>query len=307
MGVASIEFGMPSPEFWSLDSGLHTEKWMESVDVFRYRKFSEFLREAIEAKKVANPRYSYAVLAKRVGLKSAATLHMIAHGERLPGRNLVVRLSKFFGLSERETDYLEHLVLSEKAAEDPKLKVLIDKKLSATRPRGKFRRIESSEIGTIANWYTYAIREMAVLPDFREDAGWISGRLLFEVSPADIRSAIEGLVSRGLLARDAHGRIVQSALCADTPSDIVSEGLKQFHEVSLANVIRSVRVVPIEEREITGTTLAVSSKQLERAKTLIRDFQKQFVEMIEETSGNADSVYELKVAFYPLTKKGECS
>ena len=63
----------------------------------------------------------------------------------------------------------------------------------------------------------------------------------------------------------------------------------------------AVRRFSVEEREITSTTLVMSSKQIGIAKELIREFKQKFEQLLEDESG--DRVYQIQIQLFPLTKK----
>ena len=51
-------------------------------------------------------------------------------------------------------------------------------------------------------------------------------------------------------------------------------------------------------------TLAVASQDLPKAKELIRKFRREFLRLLQENK-EFDSVYQLSVGFFPLTRKGD--
>lgn len=59
---------------------------------------------------------------------------------------------------------------------------------------------------------------------------------------------------------------------------------------------------PIERRDFTSQTLAVSSDKLEEAKELIRVFGEQLAELLDQGPEKKDEVYKINVHFFPVTR-----
>ncbi|MEZ4873406.1 MAG: DUF4423 domain-containing protein [Bdellovibrionales bacterium] len=62
----------------------------------------------------------------------------------------------------------------------------------------------------------------------------------------------------------------------NTSDDISSEALKQFHEGMLDIGRQALRKTAVDEREISGVTMAVSSKELPEMKQFLREQQLEF-------------------------------
>ena len=121
-----------------------------------------------------------------------------------------------------------------------------------------------------------------------------------------IRTAIESLLKLKLLGRGPNGRLIQVDSRIDTSTDIASEGLKRFHEKVLEKARESIRATPVEQREITGSTIAIRADRIPEAKRLIREFRSRLCREIEADK-DAHAVYHLEIAFYPLTQSKEKS
>jgi uncharacterized protein (TIGR02147 family) len=208
-------------------------------------------------------------------------------------------------LGASEAAYFDDLVRFQKADRDPRLKALLLERLRARHPSSEFRVLDHETFQAISGWHFYAIRELTRLGDFREDPRWIRRRLSFRVSSREIRDAITVLLRLGLLGRDQAGRLCPSRERVTTRSDIADEGLKRFHEQMLTHAYSSIRAVDPAQREISGTTFPLRRDSLDQAKELIRKFQTDLCELLSQDGG--DEVYQLEVAFFPLsrTKRGK--
>lgn len=262
-----------------------------------------YLRDFYQQKKKASPRWNYAVWARQLKVKSPSTLIMILNGQRHPGPALVQSLIRFLKLSEDEADQFQDLVRLQKAKADPEMTIFLLEKLRKRRPNAGFRLLEPNEFYAISNWYYYAIREMVRLPEFKEDANWISEQLLFHVTPRKARMAIETMLRLNLLGRNESGKLFITSKHLDTSRDIADEGLKRYHEETLLNARESVRRVEVSRREISGGCFAIRTADLPEAKKRIAKFQRELCDLLEMPE--PDAVYQLEISLFPLSKKME--
>ncbi len=272
-------------------------------NLFNYSDYRTFLRDYVEHKKKKDPTWSYAVWARRLKLKSPSTLVMIVNGQRNPGDSLSKELTTYFKLNEKQQAYFEGLVRLEKVKADTRLAVLVMEDLSKAHPKGHFTHLNAQQFSVISHWYFYAIREMVNLKHFVEDPKWISRQLGNEVNPKKITDAISTLLELKLLKRLPSGKLAQDQGRIDTSYDVADEGLKRFHSQMLEKAHHSIRSTPLDDRENVGTTFGIKKEKLPEAKKLIRKFKKDFCHLLEQT--NSDAIYQLEIAFFPLTKKME--
>ena len=83
-------------------------------------------------------------------------------------------------------------------------------------------------------------------------------------------------------------------------SDAIKRNLVQQHEQSLY----SLKELGIDKRIHSGVTLAFSEADLEKAKIMIKNFNREFISQMGK-SREKDSIYQINVFFYPLTKEIE--
>ena len=143
---------------------------------------------------------------------------------------------------------------------------------------------------------------MVVLKDFQEDPDWICKRLSFDVTPKQVKTAIETLIHLGLLKRTDDGMLVQSVSTIDTDHTINDEGLKRFHEQMLDHAKAAVRAYQSKkQRFIAGYTLAFNENTVEKAHELIEKFRMDMLNLAESDE-TRDQVFQFEVAFFSLTK-----
>jgi uncharacterized protein (TIGR02147 family) len=273
-----------------------------AVNVRQFTNYRTFLVSHIQEMRTKNPRWSYGAWANRLGLKDPSSITKIVQGQREAGPEITEKFIQYFEFTEKQSQYFRDLVRLEKIRRDPRLSVLLMEKMGKEHPNAAVRILDDKAFSVISSWYCLPLRE--ALRSRGEGAGQepeaLAKKFLFKVTPRELRQAIQSMLALGLLKRDADGRLEIAEGCLDTTEDVSSEAIKRFHEQMLSHAQSALRSVPAEDREITATTLLMSSKNMPRAKQLIRDFKHNLERLLEEDSG--DKVYQFQIQLFPLTK-----
>ncbi|HUP58160.1 MAG TPA: TIGR02147 family protein [Bdellovibrionota bacterium] len=279
---------------------------MQRVDprtVFEFGDYRSFLAHHAVTKKAAQPAWSLGAWAKALDLKATASLTRVLKGDRQPGPEISAKLTRYFKFNEAEKAYFENLVLLDKVGEDSALRVLVMEKLQSLHPKRQFQPLDHDKFLAMSNWYFFAIREMTRQASFKEDAKWIADRLLFKVMPRQIKEAITLMLELGMLKRDAKsGELVHPGGTIDWKADVAGEASKRNHEQNLENAKLALRALPVSEREFTSMCLTISSRRMERAKGLIREFRTKFTDLMEEAEWQGDVTCQLQIQFFPFTR-----
>jgi uncharacterized protein (TIGR02147 family) len=163
-----------------------------------------------------------------------------------------------------------------------------------------FEMIDLDQITLIKDWYHYAILNLMRTKEFKQNPSWIAKKL--GITLGEIQSAVERLEKVGLLKIEKGIWVdVSSKFTSHTNNKKFSEAAKQ-NQMQLFDKARlAIEEVDFKNRNHTGTSLAISLKDLDKAKELITKFRRQFAATFDKESG-ADEVYHLSVALFPLTK-----
>lgn len=266
-----------------------------------YTDYRTFLVNYAQKQKNTNKKWTYGVWAKRLGLNSTSSITKVIQGDRSPGKEMTEKMIQYFSFSKDEGEYFKDLIRLQKVKKDPRMAVLIMEKMGKEHPDKNVRFLDHADFSVISNWYCLAIREMTRLEEFVADPNWISRQFQIPVSAVDVSKALDNLLSIGLLKRKKNGDLVIGEGRVQTSDDMVSEAVKRYHESMLDNAKRAVRDVPVDERELTGSSIIISPSNIPKAKELIRQFRSKFNKIMEETSGG--QVYQFQMQFFPLTRK----
>ena len=273
---------------------------MENISVCSYSSYRAFLLAHAQGQKEQNRRWTYGSWAKKLGLKSTSSITKIVKGERHPGPDITDRLVRYFRFAPKEESYFHDLVSLQKVQNDPRFAVLLMEKMGKEHPDGKIRLLDDKEFFVISHWYVLAIREMVRMNEFCEEPSWIAKRFLPKLTAREVKEAIAALEQTGLVKRDRQGKLAVSEGRVHSGNEVASEGIKRYHTQMLDNAKSALRQVPVDQREMTASTLVISSEKLPEAKQLIREFKSKFARLLEDVSG--DRVYQMQIQLFPLTK-----
>ena len=272
----------------------------DQMELFEYTDYRGYLTDYYQNKKRAQPQWGYASWARGLGLKSKSTLAMILNGQRHPSRKLTSTFSDYFKFSTDESEYFVDLVELQKSQGATGTKLLLIERLAKKRKSGEFEHLDLNRFQLISKWYFAAIREMPNAKGFRWDPQWISHQLYGAISPQEIKEAMRILSQLGLLVKQPSGAMTLKTANLTTESDVADEGIKRFHEQMLDQAKDSIRETDPTEREFVSTTFVVRQSDLPEAKMRLRELSSQFADSIEKQPG--DRVYQLEVAFFPLSR-----
>jgi uncharacterized protein (TIGR02147 family) len=273
---------------------------METPGIFHYTSLEAYLGRYVQYRKTLNPSFSYATWARRLGVKSPATLHMVTKGQRSPGRSLVSKFQKDLALNSDEARYFEILVNLKKHKNHllPSLELM--KELELRHPDKGFKLVDHDQFRLISNWYCWALLEMVTLKGFKEDPQWIVQKFEYAVSIEDIQEALSTMERMQLLGRDRNQKLVRTSKPLKTTSDRASEAIQKYHAQSLKNATESLHKHSVDERNFESLTLCMSSMKLPEAKKMLREFFIEFCQKFDDPAAN--KVYQMQLALIPLTR-----
>lgn len=269
--------------------------------ILDYTDYRAFLNAHFQDKKRQNAGFSFGVWARLLGLKNNTSLLKIMNGQRNAGPAIQENLASYFKFDARERAYFADLVQLAKVTSDSPLHGRIVERLSVRHRASRFQLLTNEQFSVISDWWCYAIRQLAKLPGSESDPVSISKRLRFSVTPKQVTTAIKRMVSLKMLTADEDQRLHATSEPVRTTNDVSSEAIKRFHESSFENCQKSVREVPVEQREHSAYVFAFDDSEMVLAKEFLRAMVDHFEERFG-MSANPNQIYQLQIGLIPLTK-----
>lgn len=158
--------------------------------------------------------------------------------------------------------------------------------------------VDETHYKIIAEWEHYAIITLLELDNFISTKENISNRLNLNTSRTEI--ILRNLIDANLIKKDKFENYVLTKGKLRTTEDVSSKALRTSHKETMEIGINKIDEIPMQYRDFSSTTIAVSLKNLPKAKKIIRDFRKKISSLLSD--GKKTEVYQLAVQLYPLTQ-----
>ena len=250
----------------------------------------DYLRTELVRRCKANPRYSLRAFANLLKMESSA-LSKILNGKRKVTPKTLQRIADPLALGPAEVQaFLEQLSST-------------NSRRKTTKPAvPHYHRIAIDQFQVISEWYHLAILELIAVDDFTPDLKWIARALGLPF--AETLSAVERLQRLGLLQISPEGKWTDCAgNMTNIRSDYTATALRKMQSQILSLALNALEEVPLDLRNNTGMTMAIDRDLLPEAKKRITAFRRELCAFLQ--SGKKNSVYQIGIALFPLTKKLE--
>jgi len=275
------------------------------INVYEYLDYRKFLQDFYSCKKNSNPLYSYAVLAKDAGISSRGLVKLIFDGKRNLSLKTIPKIIQGVKLGKAEGKYFFTLVRFNQAKNINEKNELYTQLLKFTGKKNVVALAEE-QYNIYSKWYYSAIYEMLNLKDYPSSTEelyvWISKKLFGEINPKQAKEAISDLEKIKLISfSKSKGKYVPNNEYIENPGGKINFAAQMFHKKVIEKALNTFER-PLDEREISGLTLAIKAEDIPRAKTFIAEFTKNF-NFDYCAHESADHVYQLNIQFYELTDR----
>lgn len=272
-----------------------------AVRVFDYLDYRSFLRDLYESRRLEDRRFSCRYIAQKVGFRSASYFTQVLNGRAAMTPEMALRFAAFLRLDSSEADYLELLVLHQRAKSVKERRRYLEKLASFRESNAVAMAPEQFEF--FEKWYHTAIRELLHIEPFEGDYKALAKRLRPSIPQAKARDSIELLLRLGM-ARKEGGRIVRSDACSTTTGEAVQAvQVDQFHASTLSLAGASIDGMEHESRSLSSLTMTLSPEGRRKVMSEIVAFRKRIL-AIAESDSDETSVHHLGIQLFPMTREG---
>ncbi|MEQ1723693.1 MAG: TIGR02147 family protein [Pseudobdellovibrio sp.] len=247
------------------------------------------IRSHLELIQRKSPSFSLRAYAKKLSLAPSA-LSEILNGKRKISKKLATRILDKMNLDPQEAStILNHF--------DQKMLDVVRKN---PRPQKSidFLQLSSDQFNLISEWQHFAILSLMETKGFKSDPIWIAKKL--SLAQPVVNQAIERLLRLGFIFKK-NKKLITNKKALITSDNIPNQAVRKSHYVDLTLAEKALDACPVNERDFTAITIAANSKNLEKAKQMVRDFQDELTLCLEE--GDKNEVYKFTFYLYPLTSR----
>ena len=252
---------------------------MENANTANFENVRQAVQKEFVKRCQKNPAYSLRAYAKYLGVDQSF-LTKLLKGQRPVTDSMAKTLAPKVGI--KANDLAPHFT-------------------TGTRKMPNFRSLSEDEFEFLAEWQHFAILELIKTKDFVFDPRKIAIRLGLHVE--EVRSALERLerldfvsIKDDMIELKAPTTNWSSLTQTSTARQKLQKGLLQ-------KAIDAVEHVPVTERDNGSVTLAINKSRIPEMKKRLQELRLQLIQEFQPTeSAELDEVYQLMVAFFPLTK-----
>ena len=239
--------------------------------------FRLYLQQELVDKCKANPKYSLRAFARRLKIEPSFLSKVLA-GKRAVTPTLISRLAPYLELSPTDLE-----------------------KFTSPKQDISFQQLTIDTFQMISDWYHYAILELMTVEGFENSPKWIAGKL--GIKPAEAQAAVERLLRLEMLSLDEEGNLVNTSGNHTTVgNEFTAIAFRKLQKQILDQSKVALEEVPIEFRDQSSMTMAISSSLLPEAKKMLKDFRRNFCSDLQKRDISRDEVYQLSMSFFPVTK-----
>lgn len=268
------------------------------LDVFTYTDYRRFLADAYAERHARDRRFSYRFIAQKAGFSSAGFFTNVLKGKKDISLTLAMRLCEVFGLSPRQSQYFEQLVLFNKSQTEAERQEHL-KRLRAIRGRAA-KSTEAFQGEFYARWQYPALREALAIKPFRGDYRALGAMLNPPLSANDTREAVELLIQLGFLRKGPSGTLERVDPNLTAGETISPERISEFQIQTLELARRALGEFPPSQRNFSTLTLSISPSTYTAILEELRSFRRRVLTMASE-SENPDRVIQMNFQVFPMT------
>jgi uncharacterized protein (TIGR02147 family) len=156
--------------------------------------------------------------------------------------------------------------------------------------------LDSAE--AISGWQHFAILALLEIKSFNGQDRTIAERL--NIPLGIVWECLQRLEKLELVEK-RKGSWALTGKNMSTPDQVPSGALREGHRQNILKGIHSLQEDPVDIRDISGITMAVSSSRLEGGRKMVQEFRRRLSAYME--GGKKDAVYRLNIQLFPLTQE----
>ena len=272
-----------------------------AISVYEYLDYRRFLEDWFRAAKAGNSRFSHRMFARMAGVKSPSLLSQVMKGERNLTATTTGGFSRAMALPAAEAAFFADLVRFNQA-ETQEAQNKAWSRISSSRRFREARRLEGQSFDYISHWHYPTIRELAHRDDFDPDPKWLARTLRPRITEAQAASAMELLLSLGLLAEDEHGVPRPADGSVVTPHEVAGLAARNYHRGMLELARDSIEGANPDERHLAAVTVAIPQSLVPELKAELNRVQERLLDLCDASVADAERVYQVHLALFPLSE-----
>lgn len=267
--------------------------------LYNYLDYRIFLKDFYEENKKRSTFFSYRYIGTKVGV-DAGNIVKILQGKRHLSKKLVEKFVRFCKFNSNEAEYFKTLVDFNRAKTEKDNKQLFEKLLALKDIKPINLRADQYEF--YQKWYYTAIAAVLYYYDFRGDYKSLAEQLTPTISVKQAKESIKLLERLQFIVKNETGRYVLNKNFVSTGDEWHSLAIHSYQEETIKLALNSMENESKNKRDISTVTITVADKDLQNIRELTKEYRKAVLKIVDDSELPKDSVYQLNVQLFPLTK-----
>src|SRR5690606_24621801 len=152
---------------------------------------------------------------------------------------------------------------------------------------------QQNELEYFAEWYHPIIRELVGLKDFSDDPEWIQKKLVFNITPKQIKASLDLLQKLNLIAYDSEAkRLVQTGGQVNLDREVSKIAAVRYHQKICEIAKESITKVPSTRRDFNAMTLNLTEEAAMRLSEKLYKVCEEVMQYETEVK-NPDQVFQV--------------
>ncbi len=273
--------------------------------IFNYNNYRMFLADYYHFKKKSSSSFSYRQFSKKCGFKSPNFLKLVIDGQRNLSIDSIEKFVITLKLQTNEAEFFRTLVQFNQEKRDSEKQVLF-KKLQSLAPYQNKRNIDVASFEYLSHWLYPVLREMVLLPDFRDDPYWIARRLSGRTSCKEIQHCLQFLIRHGFIIKNQQGQYECAERIVTSSDEVKSLAIREYHRKALRQGCEMIEDLDLLEREFGALIFSLPTEKIEELKKRLKNFRHEIHQWaIEQESKDDLQVVQFNLQMFPQTKRAK--
>lgn len=248
-----------------------------------------FLKAELNKRKSRYGDYDHRRFAGDMGI-SPAFLSLVLNGKRRISEKSALKICEHLKLSAADKHRFMTMCRRE-SSKDPAYRKMLSEQIDSNE---KFKVIDAKKFSPVSRWCHTAIIELSYVKDFEPEPAWIARRLRISVVEAEL--SLARLLRLGFLTKTPSGKVKVADQVA--VKDMPSRAIREHHTQMISKALAAVEGQPLQSRDISGITMAISKSKLPLVNEIIRKFRYDLADVMHCEEN--DAVYQLNIQFFRL-------
>ena len=268
-------------------------------DLHDYANFRIYLRDIFAwQRKQKNPEFLQRNLLERLGVSSSGFLSNLLAGRKNLTPSQIRRMAELLALTEPDALFFDAMVHYGQAKDAEEKNEWFERMTRLQTVH--LRPLEAEKLSLFSRAEMVFLYELLTFTKIDGDLSKLGGRFNPPLTSDQVREALRALHKLGLVVYDRKGNLQASDPAVSSGQDVASADLVRFHKRTMALARRSLRAIPVSERDLSVLTLGLSQDGFLQIRSELANFRRKLVS-IAMAENHPTRLYQMNFHVFPVT------